>query len=284
MTPIEYQQKFLEIQVPTVKDDKVVSWQSVKLEKYRLGLGSQAAFDGMLGKLWDHFGRGNEKRKTLTTHVQSIDGSRHHDEFTTWNDLWSYARKSLSGKGSPEEAAICLQLAARFNLLGGGDLQAYCDNNLGLDCNGFVGNYLVHGKAGAEWDGEGTSQNYLANTTIDIIARKGMQVTTIDQLVPTSSYIMAMVNGAGQIIKGGPGGGVGHIMITQPGVGFNAPYVNNGTLTSAWCMVAVESTGGVGLISKPCFIEKVDKSGNFTIKRMSHPLMDPLQFQAFRVP
>lgn len=44
-----------------------------------------------------------------------------------------------------------LQLADRFNLLAGSDLQSYGDNYLGLDCNGFVGNYLIHGHREGDW-------------------------------------------------------------------------------------------------------------------------------------
>src|SRR5262249_23620245 len=52
------------------------------------------------------------------------------------------ARSAFMGKGSPEACRIVLQLARRWGLAP--NLQAYADSYLGLDCNGFVGNYLWH--------------------------------------------------------------------------------------------------------------------------------------------
>jgi hypothetical protein len=50
----------------------------------------------------------------------------------------------FQGKGSPEEIEMVLKLAVGCGLLNPtlGDLQRYCDENIGLDCNGFVGNYV----------------------------------------------------------------------------------------------------------------------------------------------
>jgi hypothetical protein len=53
-----------------------------------------------------------------------------------------------SGKGSPEEIAIALHLVARYKLYDkiyasdpAAGVRDYCDKYIGLDCNGFVGNY-----------------------------------------------------------------------------------------------------------------------------------------------
>lgn len=48
------------------------------------------------------------------------------------------------GKGMPECCKLALQLAAAFGLVEPtfAALQNYCDKYVGLDCNGFVGNYL----------------------------------------------------------------------------------------------------------------------------------------------
>lgn len=48
------------------------------------------------------------------------------------------------GKGSPEEIQMVLKLAVGCGLLtpNRDALQRYCDENIGLDCNGFVGNYV----------------------------------------------------------------------------------------------------------------------------------------------
>lgn len=48
------------------------------------------------------------------------------------------------GKGSPEEIELALKLAVGCGLINPtrDALQQYCDANIGLDCNGFVGNYV----------------------------------------------------------------------------------------------------------------------------------------------
>jgi hypothetical protein len=48
------------------------------------------------------------------------------------------------GKGSPQEISRVLQFAVGFDLLPPtlGALQAHCREYIGLDCNGFVGNFL----------------------------------------------------------------------------------------------------------------------------------------------
>lgn len=298
MTPMDYQGHYVELKVPDVKDDKVVKWQIVNLGKYVLIVSrdkdtgtmtwdsnhpnNKAALDGLLGKLLIHFGK---KGATLTTHVKSVDGTNYHVEFDRWQDVWYYAHKSFYGKGSPEDAQITLQLAARFGLLNGGTLQKYCDDYLGLDCNGFVGNYLVHGYRGRDWEAESPKQDYLANTVIGAIVKKnGAAVKSINELVPTNSYLMALVDAKGIVIDQYSGGSFGHIMITQPGMAYDTVHINKDkSIKMVPTLVTTESTGGVGLVSSACQFLDATKDGIFTVKRGSHPHMPPLRFRAFRV-
>jgi hypothetical protein len=297
MTPMEYATRYLNIQVPAVKDDQVAGWQSVRLDRYVLitsrdeagkvywdsnHAGNQAAHDALLGKLMGHFAK---KGATLTVHVKEADGTRSHVEFDAWREVWYYARKALFGKGCPEDAAVTLQLAARFGLAPGGDLQAYCDKYLGLDCNGFVGNYLVHGLRGKDWDtGEPPWTANLADTTIDVIVRKnGTAVTTVDDLLPTGTYLLALVGASGRVIPQVENGTFGHILITQPGQKWESDYLDDKKGSKVWTMYSVESTGGVGLVTAACQLVGVTADGIFTVKRRSHPLMAPLRFRAFRV-
>jgi hypothetical protein len=52
--------------------------------------------------------------------------------------------RAFTGKGTPEICARALRLAEAFGLVAPtvATMQTYCDNYVGLDCNGFVGNYL----------------------------------------------------------------------------------------------------------------------------------------------
>jgi hypothetical protein len=291
MTPREYEILYKDLEVPILQDEKVVRWESVELSEYVLIVSqnpmtwddqhphNQAAYDALLGTLWGHFGQANQKKATLTVHFQTADGGREHVEFDRWQDLWYHARKALLGKASPEETVITLQLAARFGLLKSGDVQDYCDTYLGLDCNGFVGNYLVHGfGAGSPWDSE-SGEGYLANQQITSIVNKKVNVKNIS---PGGMYLFAMVGANGNVV---PGGGLpaGHIFVTNSNPQWPSDYIEGKSVSKVWTAMATESTGGgVGLITAPCQFVR-DKDGIFTIKRQSHPHMAPLRFKAFRV-
>ena len=57
--------------------------------------------------------------------------------------LAGMARYCFLGKGAPEHCQLVLQLVEHWKLAPAG-LQAYANKALGLDCNGFVGNFLWH--------------------------------------------------------------------------------------------------------------------------------------------
>lgn len=52
--------------------------------------------------------------------------------------------RTFVGKGSPEDIAGTLELAVRYGLVAAdtASLRKYCDQYIGLDCSGFVTNYL----------------------------------------------------------------------------------------------------------------------------------------------
>jgi hypothetical protein len=298
--PMAYAARYLSLPVPVVVDDKVTRWDLVRLDRYLLITGldkdggmvwdknhpnNKAALNAMLGQLRAHFAK---KGATLTVHVTERDGARAHSEFDAWFPLWYFARKAFFGKGSPEAASITLQLAARFNLLEGLGLQGYCDKYLGLDCNGFVGNYLVHGRRGGDWElaePPNAKDNYLANTQIDyIIKQNATAVTKIEDLKPSSSYLLGLVGPSGRVIPQIEGGMFGHILVTHPGLGWNAAYPDDKKVGKAWTLYGVESTGGgVGLVSAKCQFVSVTHDGIFTVKRHSHPLAPPSRFRVFRL-
>jgi hypothetical protein len=61
------------------------------------------------------------------------------------------------GKGTPEIIASALRYAEAFGLVAGNTaaMQKYCDAYIGLDCNGYVGNYLK--QVGSKMVGPSTS-------------------------------------------------------------------------------------------------------------------------------
>jgi hypothetical protein len=50
-------------------------------------------------------------------------------------------QRVFTGKGSPQDIRNVLRLASRFKLTDAQTAQTYCNTNIGLDCNGFAGNF-----------------------------------------------------------------------------------------------------------------------------------------------
>jgi hypothetical protein len=67
------------------------------------------------------------------------------------DDAWFQANKerirtAAMGKGAPRDYELALEWAVRSKKIPAANqatLQAYCDDHLGIDCSGFVTNYLV---------------------------------------------------------------------------------------------------------------------------------------------
>jgi hypothetical protein len=63
---------------------------------------------------------------------------------------WDYMRTSLwrayNGKGAPNEIQDAIYLAGLCNFVNSGSLLTYVDQNLGIDCGGFVANYWGMGR------------------------------------------------------------------------------------------------------------------------------------------
>jgi hypothetical protein len=121
------------------------------------------------------------------------------------------------GKGAPEHCQIVLQLADHWGLAPNG-LQAYADSALGLDCNGFVGNYIWHGKKGNKWSKGGFKDLNGPDSLITHFFKGAPFVKRWEEINPSQTYLLGMVDKTGQIVPGGNGvATAGHIMISQPG-------------------------------------------------------------------
>jgi len=127
------------------------------------------------------------------------------------------ARYVFAGKGAPEHCQIVLQLVDHWKLAPAG-LQSYADNAMGLDCNGFVGNYLWHVRRGRPWTDQGLNANEGPDSTIPQYFVGKNFISRWEDMKPGRFYIFGKVNDAGAIIEGGGASAVnaGHIAITQP--------------------------------------------------------------------
>jgi hypothetical protein len=84
------------------------------------------------------------------------DGTEEHRDYRTVtrgskNDVWFQANKerirtAAMGKGAPQDYELALEWAVRSGkvlTVTQATLQTFCDDHLGIDCSGFVTNYLV---------------------------------------------------------------------------------------------------------------------------------------------
>ncbi len=156
-----------------------------------------------------------------------------------WGELTHYV---FLGKGCPEHCQIVLQLAHHWGLTKDLGLQGYAAAALGLDCNGFVGNYLWHEKQGHPWMDLGIRNWELGPDAWISGYFEGKQLLTDwDQIQTGRMYIMGMVDKTGAIIRGGPGSGAGHIVITEPNERTDAPGPKG---KPSFAVKVVESTAG----------------------------------------
>jgi hypothetical protein len=108
----------------------------------------------------------------------------------SWAAMAAYV---FVGKGSPEHCQIVLQLAAHWGLTPHG-LQTFADQSLGLDCNGFVGNYLWHARRGKEWTDLGIGDKDLGpDASLKSYVQPSRVVTRWDAINPSETYVMAWV-------------------------------------------------------------------------------------------
>jgi hypothetical protein len=265
MTPVEYAERYLELQVPF--DDLPVT---VHVDRYHLGRP-----DAEQGALWqdlkDHFRTEQRKnagyRLKLRVNSESV-------EFMTAAEMLHRAVNPYWGKGSPEDCQIVLQLAVKFGRATKANLQSYCDKHLGLDCNGFVGNYLFRARGDTSaWRADPADDEVGPSSLITTIMQKsGFPVDTVEQMRPTGMYVMAEVDSANKIMPGGPGNPPGHIVLTEPGRYMPQSFVFDsfGGLDLGYAKQdayghpafwGVESTGGQGLIQSWYAIRPLVRGG-----------------------
>jgi len=128
-TPVDFMRQYRNLRVNVGIDDPVamvsrVGTHVVQLRKYFMM----------------DWADGTEERRDYN---EVTRGSRH--------DTWFQANKerirtAAMGKGAPQDYELALEWAVRSNKIPNvsqSSLQAYCDDHLGIDCSGFVTNYLV---------------------------------------------------------------------------------------------------------------------------------------------
>ncbi|WP_048708279.1 hypothetical protein [Microvirga massiliensis] len=296
MTPLEYAAKYKNLEVYLYTEDQAKAapagqlppggdWQTVNVHAYRLGLKKAYqqtinSIEVFKSKVRPHL---NQKDESITVWVKTVQGEVVPKTYRSRSELSENANDPFYGKGSPEECQVVLQLAVRYGVFPREKIQLYCDNgNIGLDCNGFVGNYLRHFKQGLPWDTDAKKDQkgeFDANTMIQSIMTftgKTLPVKTLDEIEKNqlSIFLLALCDESGRILdhaKMTDGTtAYGHIMISQPGTfkkisqpGAAGPRL----LREVPMFTVIESTGGHGLVDSPYRLLEVNKNGAFKVFR-----------------
>jgi hypothetical protein len=168
--------------------------------------------------------------KGARVRVKTVDGPDVTSEVLDREKLHWLFRFPFVGKGSPEQVQATIQLLYRFRQnkatveqFAGGGAKKDEYNFIGLDCNGFVGNYLqrVSWKK-YDWLNQNNLHHPGPDSLIkDLFLDSTRPVYSLEDFKTRGSAIYLFVFCApdGTIYDHGHGpGGAGHIMITDPGV------------------------------------------------------------------
>lgn len=210
--------------------------KNVDINKYLLARGDNAVGSpehynisnatkgiGDLGsKIREYFAKGNKELKVVVGLAE-----RGEWIFRSVNEASYYALKGYWGKACPEELQITLQLVLRFGITDELGLQRYCDEatdrfaqgRIGLDCNGFVGNFLQHAAGGASWnDNKVGFSDYPANNGIrGIMGKLGPELKRSADLDRAQTYVLGLANPTtSQVINQYEAPYFAHIMVTTP--------------------------------------------------------------------
>lgn len=240
------------------------AWTQVHVKKYHLGTSS---FRGML---WNDVN--SKVLKGAKVKIKTIEGREVTSGILNHNQVWNLFRYPFAGKGSPEQVQATIQLLYRFRknkstveqFAGGAGAQGEY-NFIGLDCNGFVGNYLqrvVWKKY--DWWNQDNSKDPGPDTTIkDLFLDNTNPVYDLSDFAATGQaiHLFAFCSPEGKIYDHGDGpGGAGHIMITDPGVVSYSKDLVRMTVSESTAANIRGSKGGP--VTSEYVIKRVVQQGN----------------------
>jgi hypothetical protein len=240
MTPWDYALRYLPIQVPgTTKATPV------NIGRYLLSPPAHTTPEQqrLLGKVIDLFGsKKNDRGYRLKLTVNGLPV-----EIADRSKISHALQVPFLGKGSPEDCQIVLQLAVMLGGVSVDKLQAWADANLGLDCNGFVGNYLFHEVQQNAWQVSPSEAEVGPSTTIDEYFWRwaGKPIEDLSEISPNRMHLIVRVDGSGKVIPQWAGTTPGHIAITQPG-----EILNQGAVTDSVGEQDLASAKKLGMYQK----------------------------------
>lgn len=222
MTPLEFAQKYYDLDVFLYPQELAAGgsppayvpptgWQRLRADNYRLGASNwRETFWSQ--DIAPHFS------KPVTVTVKSIDGDTEEIEFKKASDAQRHFNAPFVGKGSPEQVQIAIQLVYRYRKVST-PIEKFVELDfVGLDCNGFVGNYYQKIVQGQDWKTADVNKDPGPTTLMDDLLALGKEVMDAGDLESDGTYIFVWCDGNGNIKN--PQRDVpntfGHVMITEP--------------------------------------------------------------------
>ena len=251
-TPSEYADRYRNLQVGFADGDV-----NVTIQRYHIG-DADAEAEQLVQAVKEHMHAELRKDPGFTLDL-IVNGQA--ETASTYNEVKGHVVAPFWGKGSPEDCQIAAQLAVLTKRTTKANLPRYCDQHMGIDCNGFVGNYFFHVRnpSGQSWKAVAKDKVDLGPTsTMDQFVRAGQPVKDVSDINPANIHLFVEVDSALRVIPGGSGG-AGHIVITEPNKYTPTSFVVNsfGGLDLGYAakgayghpaLWAVESTGPQGAI------------------------------------
>lgn len=196
---------------------------------------------------------------------------------------------AFEGKGSPEDCQVGAQLAVLRSRTTKTNLAQYCKEHMGLDCTGFVGNYLWYARAGKTWPDMMPGQNEGSNSMIDdIVLKQTTPVSNVRLIMPGTLHVFGLLDKHNNVVAKDSSSAHAHIVISEPGKFTPNSFVSNsfGGLAASLekiyghvGLVCVESTSKKGLSDGwYALIPVMDNKGGKQLTVHSHP-----GFKVFRV-
>lgn len=267
-SPVEYADRYLNLCVPHPEEGKPDLAVGISVGKYLLGVKAKEARSKLLRKVENDFKAGKKNDKNYSLRIRVFSQGRYETKdfdtysFTEDNELYRLLRFPFGGKGSPEGVQAVLQIAASVGP-GGGDplltpseFQKYCDDYLGTDCNGFVGNFLRQEMLGKHWSSVEAKGEIGPQELMNELIKKapGVIRSEIGEISHNDLNLLVEVDRNGKTIPGGSTG-VGHTAISEPGQAHRLFPIRGMWVDCPSCpegigvpgIWVIESTGGNGL-------------------------------------
>src|SRR5262245_15798542 len=197
MTPAEFANKYLGLEVymypletgeadsPWPGNVSEEGWLPLRIARYRLGESNWP------NQFWQDISP--HVSAPITVKIKTISDET-EDVTLNATELRRHFRYPFSGKGSPEQAQLAIQLVYRYRKAKFTPEEFVEKDFIGLDCNGFIGNYIQRVVQNAPWLEAQNNKDPGPTTLIgDLLREQGsanqITDTEVNHLTPEEIYL-----------------------------------------------------------------------------------------------